>query len=76
VSVEVHLHEVAVNAISNSDAIDRHDDVTTFPRNHDFVKGVVVQQRSQSHGGFKLAAEVDVEEKSVFHQLKSDVVSL
>ncbi len=76
VSIEVQLHEVAVNAIANSDSVDRHDDVATFSGNHDFVKGVVVQQGSQCHGGFKLAAKVDVEEKSVFHQLKSDVVSL
>ena len=67
VPVEVQLHEVAVNAIANPDSVDRHDDVATFSGNHDFVKGVVVQQGSQCHGGFKLAAEVDVEEQSVFH---------
>ena len=76
VSVEVHLHEVAVNAISNSDAIDRHDDVTTFPRNHDIVKGVVVEERPQGHRRFQLAAEIDVQQQSVFNQLECKVIAL
>ena len=69
VAIEVQLHEVALDAVADSNPVHRHDDVTALPGDEDLVEGVVVKQRPQGHRSLEPAAEVDVEQQPVLNQL-------
>ena len=76
VAIEVQLHEVALDAVADSNPVHRHDDVTALPGDEDLVEGVVVKQRPQGHRSLEPAAEVDVEQQPVLNQLQREVIPL